>query len=308
MGTGFVFLIFGRAVSVNLDISRMSASDGICISGLVISDYTQVVVSAIGDFNRDGVADIAIGPDLNSVNYRYGAIHVVFGGPSLVSFDLKSSPSVYPHWQTFDLPRWSSGRIKLSAANDVNGDGCDDFILAVPSVLVFNSSTVVSQVYIMYGAVPTTATPSAAPTRVPSLIPSHSPSVEPSLSPSLMPRSATPTNSPVIVPITAIPTRSLIHSGIISIYIYSCFLLDYLFISVSNGVNRTACGRICFVRVSVADFHHIEYHAGPARTVLGCYLLRGAAQRIHNEFRRSSNFGWDSSAICCRYHKCFDHH
>ena len=94
---GASYVVFGKASGLsNVDLSSLDGSDGFRISGEAAGNLAGCSVTAAGDFNGDGFADLIIGaPAANSFSVASGASYVVFGrrstsGKLFKSFSLLS--------------------------------------------------------------------------------------------------------------------------------------------------------------------------------------------------------------------------
>jgi hypothetical protein len=127
---GTVYVVFGSpALTGDLDPTMLNGENGFRISGEARYDHLGISVSAAGDFNGDGFADIIIG----SVNRDlFGAAYVIFGKAS--GFQAETNVSALNGINGFKLS--GSGLdmagYSVSGAGDVNGDGFDDVILGAP--------------------------------------------------------------------------------------------------------------------------------------------------------------------------------
>ena len=78
--TGFGSDVGGRQV---IDLTSLSASDGLIIQGDADSDYSGRSVSAAGDVNGDGIDDLIVGAGNNDVGgSNAGAAYVIYGSTS----------------------------------------------------------------------------------------------------------------------------------------------------------------------------------------------------------------------------------
>lgn len=104
-------------------------------------------VGSAGDFNCDGIADLAIGAPLASslpngpnVAFHQGWVGVWFGDPTI-----PPQPSEPPDWFVTGNDTALPGESELGwmfAAGDVNGDGCDDMLVGNRATPVGTSANV----------------------------------------------------------------------------------------------------------------------------------------------------------------------
>ena len=99
--------------------------------------WLGAAVSNAGDVNGDGYADILVGEPYEKVGLenKAGKAYLIFGKniDSPASFLLEECSAatekvvVFENAVEWDYVGWS-----LSSAGDVNGDGCDDFLVEAP--------------------------------------------------------------------------------------------------------------------------------------------------------------------------------
>ena len=130
---GAAYVVFGQAggFGTSVALSSLDGTNGFKLSGVANYDYAGISVSAAGDVNGDGFADLIVGaPQADEGGSNRGASYVVFGkaggfGASLALSALDGSNGFKVSGVT-DEDR--SGR-SVNAAGDVNGDGFADVIV-----------------------------------------------------------------------------------------------------------------------------------------------------------------------------------
>jgi len=131
--SGQSYVVFGRTspFPASLPLSGINGSNGFRLDGEAAFDRSGVSVSAAGDVNGDGLADLIIGAtDVNANGDYSGRSYVVFGRSS-------GFPATFPLADLdgsngFKIDGEAGGDFSgfsVSAAGDVNGDGVDDLII-----------------------------------------------------------------------------------------------------------------------------------------------------------------------------------
>ena len=145
---GAVHVVFGSsgARSASTNAGSMDAATGFTIVGEASYDYVGYGVSAAGDVNGDGVADILIGAHgQDTGGSGAGAAYVVYGRTSgfVRTFDLSDLNGTNGFVLDGDGSDYA-GR-SVAAAGDVNGDGVDDVLVGA------NGAGVGGTAYVVYG-------------------------------------------------------------------------------------------------------------------------------------------------------------
>lgn len=146
-GTGYI--IWGKSSGfAGFNLSTMTASQGIQIGGLAIGDEFSYAATPLGDFNGDGIDDVAISARFADANGSdSGAIYVIYGKSSgwATPFDLTTLNGTNgfvmrgkgnDSWLGFDL----------SGDMDINNDGLTDLIISA-----YRSDGFKGDGYIVYG-------------------------------------------------------------------------------------------------------------------------------------------------------------
>ena len=130
---GASYVVFGKAsgFGATVALGSLNGSNGFKLSGVADFDYAGKSVSAAGDVNGDGFADLLVGaPDADEGGNRRGASYVIFGkaagfGASVALGSLNGSNGFkLSGVGSNDL----SGRV-VSATGDLNGDGFGDLLI-----------------------------------------------------------------------------------------------------------------------------------------------------------------------------------
>ena len=136
LDAGAAYVVFGTtAAATSINLATLSGAAGFKITGEAAGDLAGVPVSAAGDVNGDGIADLIIGAYKNDAGgVDAGAAYVVFGrdvpggDPAFTSINLATlSPS-----DGFKITGEANNDFAgyaVSSAGDVNGDGIADLLI-----------------------------------------------------------------------------------------------------------------------------------------------------------------------------------
>lgn len=148
--TGRAYVVFGRTDSVAINTSAIAGgSGGFVINGTSLGDYAGASVSAAGDFNGDGLADLIVAaPGRGGVSGSFGRTYLVYGH---TSGDIQLS-AVAAGSGGFAIDGQLGGDtsgVSVSYAGDVNGDGFADLVIGAPGY----SGTLANQgrAYVLFG-------------------------------------------------------------------------------------------------------------------------------------------------------------
>lgn len=166
---GAVHVVFGNrsGFGAEFQLNQLDAafggdgSQGVVLEGINRHDLSGGLVTGIGDFNADGINDIAIASkfaDVDSTRINAGQTYIVYGSEagfdanvSLASFTAAggndgSKGLVFNGVRKHDL----SGS-QVSGEGDINGDGIDDIVITSRFGDSFGLMTDVGNSFVVYG-------------------------------------------------------------------------------------------------------------------------------------------------------------
>jgi hypothetical protein len=148
---GSTYLIYGSDSGADVDLANLSPSQGVRLDG-EFESQSGFSVSAAGDVNGDGLADMIIGaPEpLSFSGQGGGSAFVVFGkAGGLSNMDLANLTPA----DGFRINGAAVGDklgYSVSSAGDFNGDGFDDLIVGAPDADP-NGNTDAGSAYVIFG-------------------------------------------------------------------------------------------------------------------------------------------------------------
>ena len=154
---GESYVIFGApniGASNPINISTLNSANGFRLNGTDSNDSSGRIVSAAGDVNGDGIADLLIAARFadgvgNNVPDS-GESYVVFGASDVGSGNLDlSSLNGANGFVINGVAAGDSAGGGLGGGGDVNGDGFDDIVIGAPYAMDGDSATGVS--YVIFG-------------------------------------------------------------------------------------------------------------------------------------------------------------
>jgi len=136
-----------------VQLSALNGSNGFRLDGVADVDQSGFSVSAAGDINGDGIADLIVGAPFAGPNHNLnsGSSYVVFGKSSGFVSNINLSTLDGSTGFRLDGVAFTdySGH-SLSAAGDVNGDGVDDLIIGADQA-DSNGNSVAGSSYVVFG-------------------------------------------------------------------------------------------------------------------------------------------------------------
>lgn len=157
-GCGEVYVVFGKSggFDASIDLATLDGSNGFRIDGAAIGDNLGQSVAGIGDFDGDGIDDLAIGSKAGP----HGSVYIVlgqqtFGVGAIQLADLAGADRDSGLGFRIDGSS-ASGAIgaRVEAAGDVNNDGFADLAISTGGA---GEGEGPGSAYILYGRLPTTS-------------------------------------------------------------------------------------------------------------------------------------------------------
>ncbi|MGE0428802.1 MAG: FG-GAP-like repeat-containing protein, partial [Hydrogenophaga sp.] len=134
---GRSYVVFGKTGGPAVELSIIAAGgteEGFVINGRSAGDYSGYSVSAAGDVNGDGLADLIVGtfPGLGAAGF-VGRSFVVFGKAGDTPVELSDiEAGTGGGFVINGQSEWDHSGSSVAAAGDVNGDGLADLIVGAP--------------------------------------------------------------------------------------------------------------------------------------------------------------------------------
>lgn len=133
---GKTYVVFGKlgiGSTGTISLSSLNGSNGFVINGNLFAEFSGIAVSAAGDVNHDGVADLMIGADYATAYNKAlaGAVYIVFGKSGIGAsgvLDLSTLNGINGFINYGVASDDQTGRA-VSTAGDVNNDGIADFMI-----------------------------------------------------------------------------------------------------------------------------------------------------------------------------------
>ena len=132
--TGRSYVVFGGSgvgSAGRIALSSLNGSNGFKLDGENNNDRSGYSISAAGDINGDGIADLLIGADQYPSGSNRGRSYAVFGGPREDKNGLMALASLNGTYG-FKLDGENNNDfsgISVAAAGDINGDGVADLTI-----------------------------------------------------------------------------------------------------------------------------------------------------------------------------------
>jgi hypothetical protein len=167
-GAGESYVVFGKANwtgTPSLDLESLDGTNGFRLTGVDPLDGNGWSVSAAGDVNGDGFADVVVGTfyaESADGENSEGESYVIFGKADWTetpSLDLATLDGTNG-FSLSGVDERDGARASVSSAGDVNGDGFDDVIVGAPGAESAGGADGEGESYVVYGKASWAGTPS----------------------------------------------------------------------------------------------------------------------------------------------------
>jgi hypothetical protein len=150
-GAGAAYLIYGSSfLPTQFGLGTLNGNNGYKIQGLSAEDNAGTSVSFVGDVDKDGFGDIAIGaPQATTASLHDGSVFVVFGRSSdiVIPITLNNLNGTNGFRLNGEGAEARAGT-DVSAAGDLDGDTFADFVVGAPGAGAGDQS---GAAYVVYG-------------------------------------------------------------------------------------------------------------------------------------------------------------
>ena len=152
---GRSYVVFGKANTSAVSLSAVAVgTGGFAITGEAWDDNNGLSVSAAGDVNGDGLADLLVGAYGNDAGGNYaGRSYVVFGKANTSAVNLSAVAAGTGGFSITGEAVWNHSGSSVSAAGDVNGDGLADLLMGAQNA----GGSAAGRSYVVFGKANTSA-------------------------------------------------------------------------------------------------------------------------------------------------------
>ena len=156
--TGQVFVLFGSAINeergsgLALDLNSLGNNQGITINGEEVGSYLGWSIETNGDFDGDGIKDLAIGAPQAAGDD--GKVYVIFGSYLATvtgSLDLGTLTAAQGLTLTGSIAHGEAGR-SLASLQDIDGDDKDELVIGAPYAEGSGAALNEGHTYVVFGS------------------------------------------------------------------------------------------------------------------------------------------------------------
>ena len=149
-GASDAYVVFGTNAGfpAQINLTALAAGQGFTIAGAETDDQAGYSVSAAGDINGDGLADIIVGAREAAADSA-GEAYVIYGSEE--GFPAQFNVPFIQSERGFTIrgDMFDRAGASLSAAGDLNGDGFDDLLVGTPGN--YDNGVSSGAIYVIYG-------------------------------------------------------------------------------------------------------------------------------------------------------------
>src|SRR5215813_2820469 len=147
---GSTYLVYGSDSGADVDLANLTPSQGVRFDGELEGEMGYSV-SAAGDINGDGLADIVIGaPAEFATPDETGSAYVIFGKAGGLSNVDPANLAPGDGFRIHGAAPGDEAGYSVASAGDFNGDGFDDLIIGAPGADP-NGQTDTGSAYVIFG-------------------------------------------------------------------------------------------------------------------------------------------------------------
>lgn len=148
--SGRTYVVFGsnQPFSTRFNLANLNGSNGFVINSNQPLDYSGLAVSSAGDFNADGLDDLAVAAPAG-IDTFLGKVYLVYGRRTSFPPAFNPTDLQYENGTVINHNNGLAGTT-VSNAGDINGDRIDDLIIGAEQGLI-EGSPKSGETYILFG-------------------------------------------------------------------------------------------------------------------------------------------------------------